>query len=960
MFILDFEGQLRSVLFTIDQVAYSLIDNAYNLIVKFASASFFKDSAVEMIMKNTYIIIGLFALFKIALLLVNALVSPDKLFDKDKGFGAIMRNIVIMFALLIFVPILFKESMKIQNTIVNGNYINKLFGLNVPNEYNPGDMFKRQAILALVHPNVQFVETKDNNKKSSAELVKDGEKYKVDDNYCHDDSTHCKEAIDDYNAALFGSQSDHMFSTLASHMGDYVKDDFGNGTEKIYVYDYTMILTFVVGIAITYLLILFCFDLAERVIKLAILEVVSPLFIVTYIDPKSAKSGPFNNWLKEVGSTYVGLYIRLAALSLIIILTTLWQEKDIDLGFLGNIIFILSILIFAKSFPKWLAGLVGIKDFDNGLGGLGKRLGSAAIVGGMLTKAGHGALGLASGTAKAIANQISHRKALKNAAYKNAGLNKGIGKDNKKARNDWYENNKDKYADMSKRKAIRAARKEALLNDTAYSGAKTDKDGNKVPAMQPHLTGLKQFGAAALMGAVSGGQAGFKADNIKGAFKGGITASNNLAKDLALEHHTGFAGKIGNFIKGLPGAAVESAYGSSNDLYEMRDKQGKRLKVKSWTEKGNYGTQDVGIGKGKIAAGQGDINKICDKISTNKDNMGDLNNASFAAAQYGINRGYVETDDKGNIKNLDNIKYNADSKSFDFIGSDGKVKETIKSEKLEANCGGIIDSSSAGSANQEKMVNTYKNQALSNYQQNEQIRSQEISSYQTSKAESDKIQSGLVGMNAILGGLGLTLDAKSASTIADSVLQGTNRINKEIEKLNKTMEASQDKKDHLKDLNEKLEDNKLLAKADNEGALEKIVSLLNDKDLGIAKEGETIPVSKENLDNYIKVAQNIINQQLNEFNAVEQQKKNFEGMLSKISEYQSIAGGGKEAKNAFDSAMSANLANIQAVSNAQNELKSVIDSIKGSTISEKANTLSIEEKKISSRIEGLTKKDDEK
>lgn len=957
MFILDAVSNIRTILFTIDQVAFSLIDNAYNLIVVFSKAEFFKSDAITGIMNSTYVVIGLFALFKMAVLLVNAIVSPDRLFDKDKGFVVIIRNVVIMFALLIFVPILFKESMNLQSTIVEGNYVNRLFGLNVPDNYNPGDMFKAQAISALVHPNEAFAVYKNN--KYEITTGNNGT-----DKYCKDDSTHCKEAIEDYNKALFGTeeQRKHMFSTLLDHMGDYVKDDFGNGKEKIYVYDYSMFLTFIVGIAITYLLILFCFDLAERVIKLAILEIVSPLFIVTYIDPKSAKSGPFSNWLKEVGSTYVSLYIRLAALALIIILTTLWQQRntDINLGGWGNIVFILSILIFAKNFPKWLGGLIGVKDFDGGLGGLGKRLGSAALVGGMLTKAGHGALGLASGTAKATANQISHRKALKNAAYKNAGLNKGIGKDNKKARNDWYENNKDKYADMSKRKAIRAARKEALLNDTAYSGAKTDKDGNKVPAMQPHLTGLKQFGAAALMGAVSGGQAGFKADNIKGAFKGGITASNNLAKDLALEHHTGFAGKIGNFIKGLPGAAVESAYGSSNDLYEMRDKQGKRLKVKSWTEKGNYGTQDVGIGKGKIAAGQGDINKICDKISTNKDNMGDLNNASFAAAQYGINRGYVETDDKGNIKNLDNIKYNADSKSFDFIGSDGKVKETIKSEKLEANCGGIIDSSSAGSANQEKMVNTYKNQALSNYQQNEQIRSQEISSYQTSKAESDKIQSGLVGMNAILGGLGLTLDAKSASTIADSVLQGTNRINKEIEKLNKTMEASQDKKDHLKDLNEKLEDNKLLAKADNEGALEKIVSLLNDKDLGIAKEGETIPVSKENLDNYIKVAQNIINQQLNEFNAVEQQKKNFEGMLSKISEYQSIAGGGKEAKNAFDSAMSANLANIQAVSNAQNELKSVIDSIKGSTISEKANTLSIEEKKISSRIEGLTKKDDEK
>lgn len=585
MFILDFIGEIRTVLFFIDQVAYSLIDDAYNLIVKFASASFFKDSAIEMIMKNTYIIIGLFALFKIAVLLVNALVSPDKLFDKEKGFGAIVRNIVIMFALLIFVPILFKESMKIQNTIVNGSYINKLFGLNVPNEYNPGDMFKRQAILALVHPNVQFVETKNDEKKSSAEIVKDGVKYKVDNKWCLDNSTHCKKAIEDYNEALFGSQSDHMFSTLASHMGDYVKNDFGNGTEKIYVYDYSMFLTFIVGIAITYLLILFCFDLAERVIKLAILEVVSPLFIVTYIDPKSAKSGPFNNWLKEVGSTYVGLYIRLAALSLIIILTTLWQEKDIDLGFLGNIIFILSILIFAKSFPKWLAGLVGIKDFDNGLGGLGKRLGSAAIVGGMLTKAGHTALGAASGAKRMISENRRNRNALRKQARIDSGathgkqgreLRKDLSKDSGKTGIKGY---------FAGRKALHDARKEA------YKDAGANLLGKDTSGKNAVTRNLGQIGASIVGGAIVGGQAGLKADNIKGAIKGAGTAANQFGQSL------GFAGRsMGSAVaSGLNNvkSGVSNAWGTDIERREHIDEREKRENY-SRTFTGNY-TRKVGF-----------------------------------------------------------------------------------------------------------------------------------------------------------------------------------------------------------------------------------------------------------------------------------------------------------------------------------------------------------------------------
>lgn len=572
MFILDLMGELRTILFTIDQVAYSLIDNAYNLIVAFSKASFFKDGTVEVIMKNTYIVIGLFALFKIALLLVNALVSPDKLFDKDKGLGVIVRNIVIMFALLIFVPILFKESMKIQETIVSGNYINKLFGLNVPDNYKPGDMFKSQAILALVHPNDAFATRED-----------DGY---VKKDICHDDSTHCQAAIEDYNAALFGEKREHMFATLLNHMGDYADD--ANG-DKTYIYDYSMLLTFIVGIAITYLLILFCFDLAERVIKLAILEIVSPLFIVTYIDPKSAKSGPFNNWLKEVGSTYVGLYIRLAALALIIILTTLWQQVDKStikvLGGWGTIIFILSILIFAKNFPKWLGGLIGVKDFDNGLGGLGKRLGSAAIVGGMLTKAGHTAVGIASGATSMVKENRRNRNALRKQARIDSGATHG--KQGRELRKDLSESSgktgiKGYFAG---RKALHDARKEA------YKEAGANLLGKDTSGKNAVTRNLGQIGASIVGGAIVGGQAGLKADNIKGVIKGAGTAANQFGQSL------GFAGRsMGSaVVSGLNNvkSGVSNAWGTDIERREHIDEREKRENY-SKTFTGNY-TRKVGF-----------------------------------------------------------------------------------------------------------------------------------------------------------------------------------------------------------------------------------------------------------------------------------------------------------------------------------------------------------------------------
>ena len=82
----------------------------------------------------------------------------------------------------------------------------------------------------------------------------------------------------------------------------------------------------------------------------------------------------------------------------------------------------------------------------------------------------------------------------------------------------------------------------------------------------------------------------------------------------------------------------------------------------------------------------------------------------------------------------------------------------------------------------------------------------------------------------------------------------------------------------------------------------------------------------------------------------------------KLKEYESQAGNGLDAKAAFVSAANANLSNIKAIVDAQNELKPVIDSIKGNTLSEKANTLNIEDKKITTKMEGLKPKssDDKK
>lgn len=370
----------------IDSIAFALVDDLYNLIVDFSKLEFFSSDAIKSVMKSTYVVISIFALFRIAIILVNAIINPDKLTDSKNGFLPVLRNFVLMFVLLVLTPRLFTEAYKIQSTIVEGNYIQKLFLRSSAKAENPGKELKKIVISSLVYPDKNFA-TYD---------VEEG--YKINGPYADKCDGNCKKAIEAYNNdVLTGNEG--MFTTLSKYIGTSKKVDINDDgdSETIFVYNYMFIVTFAAGIFITYVLASMGLDIAIRAVELAVLQIISPLFIVTMIDPKSVQSGPFKKWLQTVGKTYVSLFIKIAILTLMTLLISILNTASLDsLGFLGKLVAVLAILIFAKKAPKWIGDMVGVEGDSAGLGGLGKKLGSAALVGGAMTK------GL--DTAKTLAN----------------------------------------------------------------------------------------------------------------------------------------------------------------------------------------------------------------------------------------------------------------------------------------------------------------------------------------------------------------------------------------------------------------------------------------------------------------------------------------------------------------------------------------------------------------------------
>ncbi|CDA80573.1 putative membrane protein [Clostridium sp. CAG:594] len=432
---------LRAICMAIDGVLYSLLDNAYDLVIKLSTAELLKPATIKSLTGNLYIIFGVVAFFRLALLLVNAIIDPEKLNEKGKGLSNIFFRVVGMVILLAVTPFLFEKSYDLQEKIVGADASkNIIFKTILGNNANIASSNNSNAGKALQNIALSSLITIDENylKNASSDDSKDKEKvilckYKEikDDNgkvkgydytkitnsdeynfcplvcvpngdgtctpqggYVYDGSTcdwaNCQNAVDLYNEMYVNE--DMSPAKLAQYVGTSGKIDVDGEEQEVYVYNYMFIITGVVGVAMTYIIISFAIDIAVRMFELIVLEILSPLFIATFVDPKSAQSGPFKNWLSAVGKSYASLYIRLAIIALMVLLVSIINQSKMfqsmgDVSGWAKIFMVIGLLIFAKKAPKWIGDMIGIKG-DGGLGGLsiGKKLGGMALAGGLASK----------------------------------------------------------------------------------------------------------------------------------------------------------------------------------------------------------------------------------------------------------------------------------------------------------------------------------------------------------------------------------------------------------------------------------------------------------------------------------------------------------------------------------------------------------------------------------------------
>mgnify|MGYP001255231136 CR=1 FL=1 len=558
-------GVIRWIFLWIDSIGLTFIDNGYNLMIDAVSA--FNGDAVgdlaNSIARNCYIIIGIFALFRIAIFLVNSIINPDKFNEKGSGVGNMFGRIFITIILLIVVPLLFEKSRELQGMIVDNNYISKLIigtDLGASNNTNPGVYVKDVAVRALIKPDPDIF--KDANNDGNGDENGNGQ---------YDDDEFIDDCNDECKAAARAWLNDAGIGTLQTYIRTYAEV----GDENIYVYSYIPFVTLLVGGFITYILFSFAIDIAVRSVELIVLQILSPLFIVTFIDPKSSSSGPFKKWVSTCGKTFVSLFIKIGIVCLMLLfISKLDSLFDIannpDSSGLLKLLMLIAILIFAKKSPKWIGDMIGV---EGGLGelGIGKKLGGMALFGGLASKGieslkntgkgiGRGVVGATGTLANNKLRNLRHNRELK----KDAGLTIN---GRKKYKNDYIE----KHGGSAE--GFRSAWKDKK---------KTLRDDYGLTSEEKRKRSL----ASNIGGMATGFKAGFKADKLTGAIKGGIEASNQFSDNQGLRGKP-ITQKIKDSVMSPYESMLSDVYGTEQQRFEARKRiMDANTREENTTEKG--------------------------------------------------------------------------------------------------------------------------------------------------------------------------------------------------------------------------------------------------------------------------------------------------------------------------------------------------------------------------------------
>lgn len=385
------EKVFRLILSRLDMIVYQLLEWVYGLFLAISKAGIFSQAIIQSFASRIYVFLGLIMVFKVSISLVTYIMNPDNFSKGDVGAPALLKGFIFALVGIVLVPYAFEMAYSFQRVILKENVIgNLILGMNK----NENSEF-----------NEDYVENGAKNMGNTVTTAFYRPNEVLVGNKCIDKIGVCDDLVQYFEDEASGMSSK---SPRAKYEKAYEENapiskrfdlDIVNATtdkdgDTVFVMEYTYLITTFVGGFITYILLLFCIDIAVRSVKLCFLQLIAPIPLISKVDPKKGDK-VFGNWLKECVSTYLDVFMRLIAIYFAIFIVSaisLTPYNMVDGGTFSGvtgvfvaIFIVIGTLNFARELPKLIGGIFGI-DFK-GMGGFtlnpAKKFGATPILGAM-------------------------------------------------------------------------------------------------------------------------------------------------------------------------------------------------------------------------------------------------------------------------------------------------------------------------------------------------------------------------------------------------------------------------------------------------------------------------------------------------------------------------------------------------------------------------------------------------
>ena len=424
----------RSIMAGLDRVVYNLLSVIYEIFFNVATANIISGQTVKTFYSRVQLILGVVIMFKVAISLFNGIMNPDSLNDGKNGFSSIIKRVVmvlIMFVLMVplNIPnagnsddytsnsqsswnarmnengILFGTLYEVQSRLLSQNIVSKLIlgtDYSASNDEDDDPNSISNFANDTLHLNVNENEYEKAARQLSSIVLRCfvtinleseyGDPAEDDDRMCKEDSEPKLENYDKSYAVY--EDDDSTASEILAEINQMCDIQTGWGGER-YAYNYLFGFSTIVGILFVIIIVSFTVDAAIRVFKLAILRLIAPIPIISYIDPKTEST--FQNWVKILGKTFADLFVRLAIINFVIFFIREFGTNSLGVTVAGNglvgvfskIFIYLGLLMFAKEAPKFIADSLGIKDTGKFklFGGLGRLHATGSMLAGTVGSA---------------------------------------------------------------------------------------------------------------------------------------------------------------------------------------------------------------------------------------------------------------------------------------------------------------------------------------------------------------------------------------------------------------------------------------------------------------------------------------------------------------------------------------------------------------------------------------------